>query len=416
MAAGESFCPAGERLRDYWKSELAGKLPPLSLPADHIRPPVQTFRGAALPFSLDARLTKALKRLGEEQQATLFTTLLAAFQVLLYRLTSQKQVIVGCPIAGRSRAQFAHIAGYFVNAVPLRADFQHRQTFTEFLSQVRNRVSQAFAHELYPFSLMVEQLGIVRDPAVPPIFQSAFVFQQTYGSRSEDFVRFALGQPQAQVTLGGLQLEHVAVEQRTAQFDLTLTVGEEPDGIVGAWEYSSDLFEKATIARWAECFSILLEEIISHPDISVSQLPILSGSQYDQLVEELNRTKLEYDSGQCLHELIEEQAKTKPASTAIVYRETELSYTELNERANQVARYLLRSGVRKEDLVGVCMRRSPEMVVAMLGIWKANAAYVPLDPQYPEERLRFMLEDADAKAVITEESLKERVEELPPLC
>ena len=296
-----------------------------------------------------------------------------------------------------------------MNAVPLRADFQHRQTFTEFLSQVRNRVAKAFAHELYPFSLMVEQLGIVRDPAVPPIFQSAFVFQQTYGGHSEDFVRFALGQPQAQVTLGGLQLEHVAVEQRTAQFDLTLTVGEGPDGIVGAWEYSSDLFEKATIARWAECFSILLEEIISHPDISVSQLPILSGSQYDQLVEELNRTKLEYDSGQCLHELIEEQAKTKPASTAIVYRETELSYTELNERANQVARYLLRSGVRKEDLVGVCMRRSPEMVVAMLGIWKANAAYVPLDPQYPEERLRFMLEDADAKAVITEESLKERV-------
>ncbi|HZD09444.1 MAG TPA: condensation domain-containing protein, partial [Candidatus Limnocylindrales bacterium] len=401
--------PGGERLRDYWKSELAGELPPLSLPADHVRPPVQTFRGASLPFSLDARLTKALKRLGEEHQATLFTTLLAAFQVLLYRLTSQKQVIVGCPIAGRSRAEFANIAGYFVNAVPLRADFEQRQTFTEFLSQVRNRVAKAFAHELYPFSLMVEQLGIVRDPAVPPIFQSAFVFQQTYGGRSEDFVRFALGQPQAQVTLGGLQLEHVAVEQPTAQFDLTLTVGEGPDGMVGAWEYSSDLFEQATIARWAECFSILLEGIISHPDISVSQLPILSGSQYGRLVEELNRTKLEYDSGQCLHELIEEQAKTKPASTAIVYRETELSYTELNERANQVARYLLRSGVEQEDLVGVCMRRSPEMVVAMLGIWKANAAYVPLDPQYPEERLRFMLEDADAKAVITEESLKERV-------
>ena len=164
-------------------------------------------------------------------------------------------------------------------------------------------------HELYPFSLMVEQLGIARDPAVPPIFQSAFVFQQTYGSRSEDFVRFALGQPQAQVTLGGLQLEHVVVEQQTAQFDLTLTVGEGPDGIVGAWEYSSDLFEKTTSAHWAESFSILLEGIISRPDISVSQLPILSDSQYDQLVEELNRTKLEYDSDQCLHELIEEQAK-----------------------------------------------------------------------------------------------------------
>ena len=174
--------PAGEKLRDYWKSELAGELPPLSLPADHIRPPVQTFRGASLPFSLDARLTKALKRLGEEHQATLFTTLLAAFQVLLYRLTSQKQVIVGCPLAGRSRAEFANIAGYFVNAVPLQADFQHRQTFTEFLSQVRTRVAKAFAHELYPFSLMVEQLGIVRDPAVPPSFRAHLSFSRRMGA------------------------------------------------------------------------------------------------------------------------------------------------------------------------------------------------------------------------------------------
>ena len=394
--------PAGERLRDYWKNELAGELPPLSLPADHIRPPVQTFRGASFPFSLDARLTEALKRLGEEQQATLFTTLLAAFQVLLYRLTSQKQVIVGCPIAGRSRAEFANIAGYFVNAVPLRADFQQRQTFTEFLSQVRNRVSKAFAHELYPFSLMVEQLGIARDPAVPPIFQSAFAFQQTYGSRSEDFVRFALGQPQAQVTLGGLQLEHVAVEQQTAQFDLTLTVGEGPDGIVGAWEYSSDLFEHSTIVRWSENFKVLLQAIVKDTDCQVSRFAMLSAEQRRQIVEEFNHTQLNYDCQQCVHDEISRQAMCTPDRTAVAFGATELSYQQLERRSNQVAHYLRKLGVGPDVRVGVCLDRSVELVVFLLGVLKTGGVYVPLDPGYPAERLQYMAQDAQAPVVIVQ--------------
>ena len=402
------FGSDGERLRDYWKVELSGELPPLSLPADHARPPVRTFHGSSLPFALDDRLKEKLKQFGAEQQTTFFTTLLAAFQILLYRLTSQEQIIVGCPVAGRSRAEFANSVGYFVNVLPLRADFQQRQTFSEFLSQVRRRVGKAFAHDLYPFPLMVEQAGIARDPAVPPLFQSMFVFQQTYGRHSDDFVRFALGQPQARVALGGLQLESVAIEQQTAQLDLTLTVGEGPDELVGTWEYNSDLFDKVTIIRWAESFSILLEGILSNPEISVSQLPILSARERVTL-EDLNLTEFDYDHKQCLHELIEKQARISPARTAIVHREAELSYAELNGRANRVARYLVRMGVRDEDLVGVCMRRSPEMVMAMLGVWKARAAYVPLDPQYPEERLRFMLEDAGAKVVITEESVRKSV-------
>ena len=401
--------PEGERLWSYWKEELSGELPPLALPTDNARPPLQTFRGSSHPFTLDARLTDKLKHFGAEQQTTLFATLLAAFQILLYRLTSQKQITVGCPVAGRPRAEFANTVGYFINTVPLRADFQQQQTFINFLSQIRKRVSKAFAHDQYPFSLMVEQLGLARDPAIAPVYQSMFVFQQTYGKHSDDFVRFALGQPQARVALGGLQLESISIEQRTAQFDLTLTVGEGPDGLVGAWEYNSDLFEKTTIARWAESFSLLLEGIISRPEIPVSQLPMLSAREHNRLIEELNQTELEYDREQCLHDLIAKQAKLKPASTAIVWGETQISYTELNARANQVARHLARLGVRKEDLVGVCMRRSPEMVVAMLGIWKANAAYVPLDPQYPEERLRFMLQDANARVVITEEILSEKV-------
>ncbi|MGA7892847.1 MAG: condensation domain-containing protein, partial [Candidatus Sulfotelmatobacter sp.] len=375
--------PAGERLRDYWKNELAGELPPLSLPADRVRPPIQTFRGSSFPFILDARLTEALKRLGEEQQATLFTTVLAAFQVLLYRLTSQKQVIVGCPIAGRSRAEFANIAGYFVNAVPLRADFQQRQTFTEFLSQVRNRVSKAFAHELYPFSLMVEQLGMARDPAVPPIFQSAFDFLQTYGSHSEDFVRFALGQPQAQVTLGGLQLEHVAVEQQTAPFDLTLTVGEGPDGLVGSWEYSSDLFDHSTVVRWSENFKVLLQAVAQHPDRHdgrIGEIEILSAAERQQLLVEWNRTETQYPRDKCVHELFEEQVARTPQAVAVVDEDRQLSYEELDRRANQLAHYLRKMGVGPDARVAICVERGFEMIVGLLAILKAGGAYVPPDP------------------------------------
>jgi amino acid adenylation domain-containing protein len=401
--------PDGERLASYWKAELSGELAPLSLPADNARPPVQTFHGSSFPLVVHADLVGKLKGLSAEQQTTLFATLLAVFHVLLHRLTSQKQIVVGCPAAGRSRAEFAGTVGYFVNVLPLLADFQHRQTFIEFLSQVRKRVSKGFAHEAYPFSLMVEQLGIARDPSMGPVYQAMFVFQQNYGAHTDGFVRFTLGQPESRFTLGGLQLESLAMEQRTAQCDLTLTVGEGPDGLIGSWEYNCDLFERTTIARWAESFSILLEGIISNPEVPVSQLPMLSSRERTEL-EQLNRTEFEYDREKCLHELIARQANISPAGTAIVWGEAELSYAELNARANQMARYLVRMGVQKDDLVGVCMRRSPDMVVAMLGIWKANAAYVPLDPQYPEERLRFMLEDANARIVITEEDLMDRVE------
>lgn len=402
--------PDGERLWNYWKQELSGELAPLSLPLDHARPPVQSFHGSSFPFKLDRGLSEKLKRFGAEQQTTLFATLLAAFQLLLHRLSSQKQITVGCPVAGRSRAEFANTVGYFVNAVPLRADFQQQETCGSFLSHVHQGVGKAFAHDLYPFSLMVERIGVARDPAIAPVYQSMFVFQQTYGTHSDDFVRFALGQPQARLTLGDLQLESVAIEQQTTQFDLTLAIGEGPDGLVGVWEYNSGLFEKTTIARWAESFSILLEGIISAPELPVSRLPMLSVREHQQLLEELNRTEFQYDREQCLHQLIARQAELTPARTAIVWDGTEISYSELDARANQVARRLVGMGVRKEDLIGVCMRRSPDMVVAMLGIWKAAAAYVPLDPQYPAGRLRFMLEDANARLVITEESLSESVQ------
>jgi amino acid adenylation domain-containing protein len=403
----------GERLWSYWKQELSGEMPSLNLPADRPRPPVQSFRGASLPFVLDKSLTEKLKHLATERKATLFMALLAAFQVLLSRISAQKQIVVGSPTAGRPRAEFADVIGYFVNPVPLRADLSQRQTFGEFLSHVRKTVLGAFAHDLYPFPLMVENLGIPRNFSSSPIFQTMFVFQKTYGDHSADFVRLALGELGAQMKLGDLPLESVPVEEQFAQFDLMLTMGEGTQGLACAWQYNSDLFEADTVARWAESFELLLKGVVSNPESLVSQLSILPRSDREKLLEKFNRTEVEYDRQQCVHHLIEQQARLSPEKTAIVCGAIQLSYRQLDARASQVAGSLCSLGVIPGNLVGICMSRSPEMVIAMLGIWKAGAAYVPLDPQYPQERLRLMLGDATAKVVLTEANVREKVEGIP---
>jgi amino acid adenylation domain-containing protein len=399
----------GERLRSYWRRELSGEIAPLNLPADHRRSPVQTFSGASLPFSLGKKLTRQLKELGAQQQTTLFMTLLAGFQVLLYRITGQKQIVVGSPTTGRPRVEFANVIGYFVNPLPLRADFSERLTFRQFMAQLRKTVMGAFAHELYPFPLMVEALGIPRDFSTSPIFQTMFVFQKTYGNHSADFVRLALAEPGARMKLGKLQLESLALEERTSQFDLLLAVGESENGLSGSWQYNSDLFERATVARWAECFTVLLEAIAEGPESLISTLPIMPEQERHHLLTQFNPAALNYDRQECLHQRIERQVTSTPDKTAIVWNQTETSYRDLDAQANQIARYLRSIGVNPGDLAGICMRRSPAMVAAMLGIWKAGAAYVPLDPQYPEERLKLMLSDSAAKAVITEEDLRVKV-------
>lgn len=400
----------GERLKSYWIRELSGEIPPLNLPADHRRPRVQTFSGSSLPFSVSKKLTQQLKDLGVQQQSTLFMTLLASFQVLLHRLTGQKQIVVGSPTIGRSRVEFANVIGYFVNPLPLGADFSERLIFSQFMAQLRKTVMGAFAHELYPFPLMVEALEIPRDFSTSPVFQTMFAFQKAYGNHSADFVRLALAEPGAQMKLGELQLESIALEERVSQFDLTLTMGESEDGLSGSWQYNSDLFERATVERWIECFRVLLEAIVASPESLVSTLPILPEQERRELLTGFGQTTLDYDREECLHQRIERQVALTPDKTAIVWNQTETSYWDLEAQAKEIASYLRSLGLNRGDLAGVCTRRSPAMVAAMLGIWKAGAAYVPLDPQYPEERLKLMLADAGAKVVITEESLRSKVE------
>jgi amino acid adenylation domain-containing protein len=403
--------PEGEWLWSYWKDELSGELAPLDLPTDHPRPPVQTFRGSSYSFFIDQILCDRLKQISVQGQTTLFVTLFAAFQALLHRLSGQNDIVVGFPTTGRPRAELAHVAGYFVNVLPLRAKFDHTQSFNELLFQVRKRVLGALSHDLYPFALMIEKLGIARDSSAAPVFQTMFVFQKTHGN-SEEFVRLAVGESGAQLRSGGLQMESVAIERQTAQFDLTLTVGEGPDGLVGSWEYSTELFETDTIARWAESFSVLLEGIVSNPDISVSQLPILSASEYGTLVREWNDTAVSFGASECIHELFEEQVRRSPQARAVVFEEEELSYGELNARANRLAHYLRELGVKPDERVAICVERGFEMIVGLLAVLKAGGGYVPLDSGSARERLKYMLEDSGARLVLTSRSLSPMIREV----
>jgi amino acid adenylation domain-containing protein/non-ribosomal peptide synthase protein (TIGR01720 family) len=410
---------AGERLETFWRQELAGATPILDLHTDRPRPPVQTYRGASEPLRLDAELTRQLKNLSRTHNATLYTLLLAAFQVLLHRYTGQEDLSVGSPTNGRSAAGFARTVGYFVNPVVIRSHPSGASSFVEFLSRVRKTVLDAFAHQEYPFDLLVTRLQPERDPGRSPLFQVMFALNQAHLLKDEGLAAFALGEEGAQMELGGLRLESVRLEQRVAQFDLALTVAEADDALAASLEYNSDLFEPATIKRMLAHFRTLLESIARDPAQPLARLNILTKGERRQLLDEWNDPQQLSESNTSqprelarvipVHQLFEQQAERVPDAPAAVFENTRLSYRELNERANQLAHYLRSCGVATDVPVAICLERSVEIPVALLGVLKAGGAYVPLDPSYPRERLANMLEDAQSPVLLTQQSLVERL-------
>jgi len=399
--------PEGERLWQYWQTQLAGELPVLNLPTDHARPAVQTYRGASHAVTLDAELTGRIKGLAKDESATLYMTLLAAFQVLLSRYTGQEEVIVGSPTAGRSRAPLAQLIGYFVNPVGLRGNMSGNPTFAEFLQRVRQTVCAAFMHQDYPFAALVERLQPERDPSRSPLFQVMFSLQQANSLDESGLAAFALGEAGAQLTIGDLRLESLALKQRVAQFDLTLMMAETEGTLAASFQYNADLFEPATISRLAEHFQVLLESIVTRPAQPIEWLPMLTEAERHRMSEAWAETRIEYPEKNCIHELFEAQVEKTPEADAVIFEGSRLSYRELNRRANQLAHHLRKLGVGPDVLVGICMERSCEMIVGLMGILKAGGAYVPLDPSYPKERLSLMLEDAQAPVLLTQRSLVE---------
>src|SRR5829696_5512254 len=389
----------------YWRAQLGGALPALQLLSDKPRPAVQTYQGATTARVLPRQLSEELKVLTRREGATLFMTLLAAFQVLLYRYTGQQDILVGTPAAARSRAAFSNVVGYFVNPLVLRADLSGNPSFTQFLSSVRRTVLDAFAHQDYPFALLVKQLQPERDVSRSPLFQVTFVLQQAQLLKEQGLAAFALGQAGAPLRLSELALETMTLEQRVAQFDLSLVMAEVGGGLRACLDYNTDIFDEPTIVQIVRQFQILIEGIVADPWQQVSSLPLLSDEDRRQLLVEWNDTARDYGQKSCIHELFEEQVARTPEQVAVVVQEEKVFYRELNERANQLAHHLRSLGVGPEARVGILLERSVEIVVALLGVLKAGGAYVPLDPEYPAERLRFMMTDAEISVLLTTERL-----------
>ncbi|MBC1218414.1 condensation domain-containing protein, partial [Nostoc sp. UCD120] len=382
---------------DYWKQLLKNAPTLLELPTDRPRPAIQNYRGAVQYIELSNELSQAITNFSRQEGATLFMTLFAAYVTLLYRYTGSDDIVVGTPIANRDRLELEGLIGFFVNTLVLRTDLSGNPSFQQLLSRVRQRILQAYAHADLPFDELVKALQPQRDLSYTPLFQVLFVLQNA---------------PISEVELTGLTISPLPTQSTVAKFDLTLSLQNTATGLVGMWQYNADLFDAATIERMNGHFQTLLEGIIANPQQPISQLPLLTELEQQQLLVDWNDTQSDYCQDKCIHQLFEEQVKRTPNAVAVVFEDQKLTYQQLNSRANQLAHYLHSLGVGADVLVGICVERSIEMVVGLLGILKAGGAYLPLDPEYPTERLRFMLEDAQVLLVLTQQRLLDRLPQL----
>src|ERR1043165_8703695 len=377
--------PVLEEQMSYWREQLAGSSGVLELPTDYARPAAQSYRGATRTIKFGEKLTRNLRELSQREGVTLFMTLLSGWQTLLARYSGQWDLNIGTPIANRTLGEVEDLIGFFVNTLVLRMKLRPQTSFREQLQHVREVCLGAYAHQDVPFEMLVEALQPERDMSRSPLFQVMFVLQNA---------------PLGELQLRGLTLEQLGVELDTTKFDLMLVMMETETGLVGWCDYSTDLFEAATIERMLEHWRVLLESVVADAEQRLAELPLLTEGERKQLLA-WNDTDVAYPRERTIDGLFVEQATHTPSAVAVEYAGATLNYEELNRRANQLAHYLRRLGVGPEVRVGLSMDRALELVVALLGIMKAGGAYVPLDREYPPERLRFMIEDAQLRLVLT---------------
>lgn len=386
----------GEVLQEqlsYWRSQLADAPDQLLLPTDRPRGAIQSFRGASHSFTLSADIIKGLHTLGQQAGATLFMTLCAAFQALLHRYSNQDDIVIGTPMANRNHAEIEGIIGCFVNTLALRTCFSGNPSFLDILRQVRQTVLDAFTYQDLPFEQVVEAVQPERDLARSPLIQVMFTLQTDPH----------LTQDTEPIDPAPLHISAYPFEQATAKFDLTLTVNRHSQGCLAEFEYNTDLFDAATIARMSEHFTVLLRSIVQNSTAAIERLPLLPAAEHHQIMNEWNATDREYSTDRLAFELVEEQARLRPQACAVREGDLVLTYGELDQRANQLARVLVRQGVKPGTFVGIYTKRSREMIIGLLAILKAGAAYLPIDPSTPIARARFMLEEARVTLLLTEE-------------
>ncbi len=396
---------ASDAAWNFWQTQLSGTLPALALPTDFLRPSVPIFRGASHAIQVNQNLTEKIKLLGQQHGATLFMVLLSAYKTLLFRYTSQNDIIVGTAHNGRSQECFANTVGNFINPIALRSFPNSTITFAAYLEQVRDTVLDALSHADFPFSMLVARLQPERGVDHWPIYQTWFGLQQEWSDMNEGLHSLALGEEGEFMKWGNLSIASQAIHEQVENFDLRVMAAENKDGLLFSFKYRSDLFETQTIKRMAEHFQIILESIVTQPSLPLQALQLLSKPEQNKQLIEWNDNKVDFPTAIYLHELFEMQVENKPTQVAVVCKGEELTYTTLNTRANQLAHYLHDQGIMPENVVGLCVERSLDMIIGILGILKTGAAYMPIDPSYPSERIAYMLADSAAAVLLTHENL-----------
>jgi amino acid adenylation domain-containing protein len=378
----------------YWKQKLAGAIEILQLPTDYPRPAVLSYQGSAVYFSINKQTSEKFQKLCESQGATLFMGLLGVFSILLMRYSGQEDLLIGTPIANRNRQQVEDLIGFFVNTLVMRNDLSGNPNFINLLSRIKEETLEAYAHQDVPFERIVEELHPERNLSHHPLFQVMFVLQNT---------------PMGKLELPDLQLTPWEMEQVTAKFDLVLSMVETEQGLQGEWEYNTDLFQETTIQRLVGHWQTLLEDIVANPEQRIRELTLLTANEQNQLLLEWNPIQVDILQNQCIHQLFELQVEKTPDAIAVVFKNESLTYQELNQRANQLANYLQYLGVKPDVLVGISIERSLKMIVGLLGILKAGGAYIPLDPDYPLERLEYIIEDTGLSILLTQENFASKL-------
>jgi amino acid adenylation domain-containing protein/non-ribosomal peptide synthase protein (TIGR01720 family) len=388
---------------NYWKQQLGGSLPVLQFPTDYPRPAFQSYKGKKYRFTVSKSLTTALRILSQQAEATLFMTLLAAFKTLIYRYSQEDDIIVGTAIANRNLPQIEKLIGFFVNTLVLRTNVSGNPSFLDLLGRVREVTLDAYNHQDLPFDKLVEEIQPERNLSHNPLFQVWFALNNN---------------PMPSLEIGELTLSISETDNATAQFDFSLDMVEQQEELIGTFEYNSDLFDADTITRIAGHFQTLLAGIVANPEQQIASLPLVTETEENDLLYKWNNNQVEYPQDQCIHHLFENCVNKTPNSVSVVFQQQQLTYQELNSKANQLAHYLHSLGVDKNVLVGICVDRSVEMIVALLGVLKAGGAYVPLDPAYPQERLSFMLHDSQVSVLLTQQRLVASlpVQNLPVVC
>nr|WP_269749532.1 non-ribosomal peptide synthetase [Xenorhabdus lircayensis] len=386
--------------RAFWREQLQGAPALLTLPTDRPRPSVQRFTGGQVPVHFDAELFTAIKALGQRQGTTLFMTLLAAWGIVLARLSGQNDIVIGTPVANRPHRELEGLIGFFVNTLPLRVETEHSQTVAELLAHVRERALAAYAHQDLPFEQLVETLQPERSLSYSAIFQVMLALDNT---------------PDQHLALPGMSVSPVGHPRHSAHFDLTLALSETEEGLSGSLGYASDLFDRTTVERMVGYLTRVLTAMTADETQIIAHLPILSATERQQLLVEFNATQADFPQDVLIQQLFEAQVQRTPDALAVIFEAQSLSYAELNCRANRLAHHLIALGVRPDDHVALCVERGMDMIIGLFGILKAGGAYVPLDPAYPAERLAYMLNDAAPVAVLTQTALRHRLLSADPL-